>query len=252
VDGGLGFLQGLGFTIADDSGSPVSGDASGLLAAHQVHADTAVDLARECEWVFLVDVDAPLCGAAGAARVFGPQKGLDPGQVDLVDSALSRWASLLGAEALALIPGTGAAGGVAFAALATMGARIESGAAYVASLIGLDDALAQADLVITGEGSFDGQSWAAGAGDAVVGKAPGVVIAMAARRGIPVGVVAGVVDVAPDDLRRHGVTGAASLVRFAGTPQRAMQDPARWLGMATTALLAELDVGTTTASDEPG
>lgn len=253
VDGGLGFLQGLGFAITDVDGVPVSGDASGLLAAHRVDAGTAPESARGCEWVFLVDVDAPLCGATGAASVFGPQKGLDPSGVEQVDSGLVRWARLLGAEESARIPGTGAAGGVAFAALATMGARIESGASYVASLIGLEECLARADLVITGEGSFDGQSWATdgyGESTALVGKAPGVVIAMAARRGIPVCVVAGVVDVQPDDLHRHGVSAAASLVQMAGSSERAMREPAHWLAAATRALLADLDVGATSAGNK--
>lgn len=249
VDGGLGFLQGLGFTITDADGAPVSGDASGLLTAHRVEAGTSPGSTRECEWVFLVDVDAPLRGVTGAAQVFGPQKGLDPFQVAEVDAGLRRWAGVLGAEGLASIPGTGAAGGVAFAALATMAARIESGASYVASLIGLDEAIAQSDLVITGEGSFDGQSWAAAAGDGLVGKAPGVVIAMSAQRSIPVAVVAGVVDVEPADLRRHGVSAAVSLVECAGNRGRAMQDPVRWLGLATRTLLADLEVATTTRNE---
>ena len=106
------------------------------------------------------DVEHPLLGPMGAARVFGPQKGADDETVDLLERRLTAWADDLDAAAghrVRDLRGAGAAGGLG-AALFALGARRESGAAVIAAHTGLDADLAAADLVITGEGRFDDQS----------------------------------------------------------------------------------------------
>ena len=130
-------------------------------------------------------------GLAGAAEVYGPQKGATPAQVRELAGGLRRLAALVasatGTETAATdwsqAPGSGAAGGVGFAARAVLGAEPRPGIGLVLDLVGFDAALARAALVITGEGSLDTQS--------LSGKVPVGVARAAARRGIPVTAVAG-------------------------------------------------------------
>ena len=136
------------------------------------------------------DVNNPLIGALGATAVFGPQKGVAPGDVAALDATLGRFAALaeraLGRD-VARQPGAGAAGGLGFA-LQLVGGTFASGAEVVAGLIGLDAALADADWAITGEGRSDRQT--------LLAKAPFVVARHAAAHGVPVTLVSGAVDAA--------------------------------------------------------
>lgn len=118
----------------------------------------------------LVDVDSPLLGPSGAARVFAPQKGATPEQVDELEARLETLAALMGGNPRA--PGTGAAGGTGYG-LACWGARLVPGAAAVGEVVGLPRLLAEADVVITGEGRFDETS--------LRGKTCGQVLSLAGR-----------------------------------------------------------------------
>ena len=185
IDGGIGLLQALGFRIDDDQGRAVSPDLRGLLRAHAVSAPASLPTVV---WFGLVDVTAPLCGPTGAIA-FAPQKGVAVDRLDEVDAGLARWAGLLtGLRGInpVDVPGAGAAGGVGAALIAALGATVERGADAVADLIGLDDALAACEAVITGEGRFDGTTAA--------GKAPWIVIERATARQVPVHVIAGSID----------------------------------------------------------
>lgn len=209
-DGGAGALTALGAIVRDADGRPVPSGAAGLARAASFDADDLI--APPVDGILVLsDVRAPLLGPHGAARVFGPQKGADPDQVDRIETALTRWARVVGAAAD--VAGAGAAGGCGYGLL-VWGAQLASGADAVAETIGLDVALAGAHRVITGEGSYDSQS--------LLGKAPGVVRAYAEARGVPVSVVAG----------RFGVAAGAddvSLVELAGSASAALADPRRWL-----------------------
>ena len=182
IDGGIGLLQALGFRIDDAHGREVTPDLRGLLRAHEVSAPASRPRAA---WHGLVDVTAPLCGPTGAIA-FAPQKGVPAERLDEVDAGLARWAGLLagldGVDPVD-VPGAGAAGGVGAALIAALGATVERGADAVANMIGLDDALAVCDAVITGEGRFDRTTAA--------GKAPWIVIERATARHVPVHVIAG-------------------------------------------------------------
>ena len=138
------------------------------------------------------DVSNPLCGPLGATAIFGPQKGVRDDQREAIDRTLARFAALAEAavhsapdDPVAHRPGAGAAGGLGFA-LQLIGGRFASGAEVVASLIGLDDALRDADWVITGEGRTDAQT--------LLGKAPYVVAQAAGRAGVPVSLLSGAID----------------------------------------------------------
>ncbi|MEQ6897780.1 glycerate kinase [Microbacterium sp. KR10-403] len=213
TDGGAGMLRALGARFAGGDGlRGLDGvgtvDVSGLRTPPRGGA------------LVLSDVTNPLRGPRGAATVFGPQKGLAPDDIEGADAALRHWARALAAalpDADADALGAGAAGGTGFA-LQAWGAQLVSGAAEVAGLVGLAEAAAAASLIITGEGSYDGQSAA--------GKAPAHVAAVAGASGVPVVLVAG--RIAPD-ADTAGFAASLSLSELAGSENAALADPARWL-----------------------
>ena len=186
TDGGAGLAQALGARVLDSTGNelPVGGAALAEVATLDLR-----ELRSRLEGVRVLvasDVTHPLLGPDGAAAVFGPQKGASPAEVEQLDAALARWAAVV-AEAtgtdFAGASGAGAAGGAGFGALALLGGEMRSGIELVLDLIGFDQQLAGASLVVTGEGSLDAQSLA--------GKAPVGVLERARAAGVPVVVVAG-------------------------------------------------------------
>lgn len=213
TDGGTGMLRALGARFLDARAAEAAPGARGL--GDIVSADLS-GLRPAPEVRVLTDVTNPLTGARGAAAVFGPQKGLtDPSDQQQTDAALERLARLLALDPA--VPGSGAAGGVG-AALIAWGGTLLPGAAEVAHLIGLADAIAAADGVVTGEGAYDGQS-----GD---GKVPSFVASLAAASGVDAVLVAG--RIAPDaDLAPF--TASASLTEVAGSSASALADTRRWL-----------------------
>ena len=217
TDGGAGALAALGARFRDAAGAPLP--AGGGALRHLA----AVDLAGlrppppggvTC----LSDVRAPLLGPAGAAAVFGPQKGADPGQVARLEQGLARLADCLGGDPGA--PGAGAAGGTGYGFAAAWGALITPGAPQLGQVAGLDRALAGAALVISGEGRYDQTS--------ATGKVVGVVFAAATAAGVPGALVAGQIAADPPP----GVTGAIALADLAGGAPLAVADPGRWLRVA--------------------
>jgi glycerate kinase len=196
TDGGAGMLAALGARVLGADGEPVGREVAGRRVAGGADLElvAALDLAGlhpafrsgEASLTLAADVDNPLTGLDGAAAVYGPQKGASPAEVARLDAGLERWAAVVAAtvgKEWSAAPGGGAAGGVGFAAMAVLGARMQPGIELVLELTGLEARLAGADLVITGEGSLDGQSLA--------GKAPVGVARAAARHGVPVVAVAG-------------------------------------------------------------
>jgi glycerate kinase len=225
TDGGTGLLAALGARFSDSSGRPVAPGGRGLGAIAAVDLSGLPALPHGGVDV-LTDVTHPLRGPRGAAAVFGPQKGADADDIAVLDACLGRLADLLDADPQ--LPGSGAAGGSGFGLLA-WGARLVPGAAAVAELVGLRTAVAEASVVVTGEGSFDGQS----AG----GKAPDLVQRWASEAGVPVSLVAG--RIAPDASTAAFVR-AVSLTALAGSGEAALQEPARWLVEAGRALAADI------------
>ncbi|MFG3688485.1 glycerate kinase [Micromonospora sp. NPDC047740] len=217
TDGGTGALRALGLRLRDAQGRDLP--LGGAALADLDHVDTTELLPAPPGGVqLLVDVTAPLTGPAGAAAVYGPQKGAEPADVTLLDAALRRLAEQAGGHPDE--PGAGAAGGTAYGLAALWGARIVPGATMIGELVGLTDALAGADVVLTGEGRFDETS--------LTGKVVGSLLAAAASAAVPVGVAAGQVGGPVPG----SVSAAVSLVELAGSVDAALGDPARWLVQA--------------------
>jgi len=224
TDGGAGLLQALGARVLDSRGGPV-GRGGGAL-----HDVAALDLAglhpalSSAEVTLAADVDNPLTGPDGAAEVYGPQKGASPAEVAVLDAGLRRWAAVVAAAVgrdWSHAPGSGAAGGVGFAARAVLGAGSRPGIGLVLELAGFAAALDGADLVITGEGSLDTQSLA--------GKAPVGVARAAARLGIPVIAVAGRSTLTEAELATAGITAVYPLSDLEPDPERSLAEAAELL-----------------------
>lgn len=158
---------------------------------------------RGAEFVVACDVGNPLYGPEGAAHIFAAQKGATNEQVEQLDAGLRKLTDRLGLHDLANAPGAGAAGGVGFAMMAFFGARMVSGANLLLDVIGLKERIANADLVITGEGRFDNQS--------LHGKGPIAVAEMAMAAGKPCVVLAGSLGPGFENAYAHGVTAALSI-----------------------------------------
>ncbi|MBO4163155.1 glycerate kinase family protein [Micromonospora antibiotica] len=213
-DGGAGLFTALGATPLDDAGRALPYGGAALTA---VAALDGVPRLRGVTLVAATDVDNPLLGLHGASNVYGPQKGADRADVLLLDAALERWAAVLERDlpgcppGLGTLPGGGAAGGLGAAILA-LGGRCESGIDLVSRAIGLEAALDDCDLVITGEGSFDHQS--------LRGKVVAGVAGAARDRGVPCVVLAGRVSTGRREAASAGVTEAYSLVDHFGGEER--------------------------------
>ena len=193
-DGGAGMLQALGFGLFDQSGNPIARGAHGLLSLHTVDTSRVPQELFESNFHVACDVRNPLCGAHGAAAVFAPQKGARPEDIPTLDAALAHFAAVVAearGEDLSGVAGAGAAGGLGFALLTLLCARLSPGVETVIDMIGLREALRDTDLVLTGEGRLDGQT--------AFGKAPVGVARAAKERGIPVVAIGGSVseDAAP-------------------------------------------------------
>ena len=228
TDGGTGALAALGACFLDAGGAPLprgGGALRGLAAVDLAGLRPPPPGGVSC----LTDVGAPLLGPAGAAAVFGPQKGAGPAEVAALEEGLTRLAGLLGGDPDE--PGAGAAGGCGYGFAAAWGARLRPGAAELAAIAGLPQALADADLVITGEGQYDATSLrgkVVGAVCVLAGSAPG----RESRAAVPVAIVAGRLAAMPPE----GVR-AVELTALAGGGRAAMDEPGRWLAEAG-ALLA--------------
>ena len=154
--------------------------------------DGGVDMkALGAEVVLASDVNNPLCGPEGAARVFAPQKGATAAQVEELEERLCSFACKTEEEGwappeLARHPGAGAAGGLGYALMAYLGARMQSGIETVLSQLRFDEAVKGADLVLTGEGRSDRQT--------LMGKAPVGVLHHGIKVGVPVALLSGAVD----------------------------------------------------------
>lgn len=206
TDGGAGLVRALGAGLLDAAGREIPDGGGALAALDRIALAGLRERTGGVRFVVASDVDNPLTGAAGAAAVYAPQKGAGPAQVLELDDALGHWADVI-AEATGAdhrhSPGAGAAGGVGFAAVALLGAEFRRGIDLVLDLVGFRDSLADADLVITGEGALDEQT--------LRGKAPAGVAAVARAAGVPVVAVCGRSMLAASRLEEAGIAAAYAL-----------------------------------------
>ncbi|WXL24149.1 glycerate kinase [Ectopseudomonas mendocina] len=206
-DGGAGLLQALGARLLDSDGQPLASGGGALAGLKTIDLSGLDPRIGHVSFEVAADVDNPLCGPKGASAVFGPQKGANPQQVSELDAALQHYASVV-AQTLgqdhSQVPGTGAAGGLGFAARAFLNAGFRPGVELIAELSGLAQSIVGATLVITGEGRFDSQS--------LHGKTPIGVARVAQAANVPVIVLAGSLGDGYQEMYQVGIQAAFSLV----------------------------------------
>jgi glycerate kinase len=233
TDGGAGLIQGLGGRLLDATGNDLPPGGAALRSLHALDLRRLVDLS-DVDVVVASDVDNPLLGRDGAGPVYGPQKGASPDDLRVLEAGLRRWADLAEAATRNPVrgrPGAGAAGGVGFAALAFLDARVEPGIGYLLDLLDFAGKAQGARLVITGEGSLDAQS--------LRGKAPVGVARAASRAGVPVVAVAGRRSLTGEQLRRARIHAAYALTDIEPDVNRCMRHAGPLLEQLTVAIADE-------------
>lgn len=224
TDGGAGLLQALGARLLDRHGEDLEPGGAPLAVLERVDLRGLDPRLRQVEVVVACDVDNPLTGPTGAAAVYGPQKGADVHEVEILDTSLARFADLVARETgrdLREAAGAGAAGGVGFAALAVLDAQLRPGIDLVLELVDFQTHLADVDLVVVGEGALDGQS--------LHGKAPIGVTRLARAAGAAVVAVCGVNLLGAEELAAAEIEAAYALSDLEPDPQVSMRDAARLL-----------------------
>jgi glycerate kinase len=205
TDGGVGLAQALGWRFADSEGRAVGpGELEGLRSI-----DGRDRTAPPCPVVGLCDVANPLLGAGGAARTFGPQKGASRVEVETLERGLTSLAEIVRLETgveLADRPHAGAGGGIGAGLIAFCGADLIDGFGFVAETVGLEEAIANADLVITGEGRLDRGSLA--------GKVTGGVARLARKARVSALAVCGEVALSSEETAQLGFAATVGAPSF--------------------------------------
>jgi glycerate kinase len=223
TDGGAGMVEALGARLYDADHHRLRPGGAALSSLAVLDLSAMRDL-RDVTVVVACDVNNPLTGPRGAAAVYGPQKGADHHQVQLLDMALDHWADVVADridQDLREKAGAGSAGGVGFGAMALLGAELRSGIELVLDLIEFDAQLEGVDWVVVGEGSLDEQT--------LHGKAPVGVTARSRRAGAHVLAVCGRLAVDEAHLRSVGIEAAYALTDLDPDPKVCMRDAARLL-----------------------
>ncbi|HCT7983698.1 TPA: glycerate kinase [Serratia liquefaciens] len=206
-DGGAGMMQALGARLLDENRQALPPGGAALAQLAYIDLSGVDPRLQQVNITAACDVDNPLCGANGASAVFGLQKGATPEMVTQLDAALRHYGTLLeqatGREVINA-PGAGAAGGMGAALLGMLNARLRPGIEIVIETLQLEEALRDADLVITGEGRLDSQS--------IHGKTPIGVARVAKRFGLPVIGIAGSLSKDYQVVHQHGIDAAFSVL----------------------------------------
>jgi glycerate kinase len=236
-DGGTGLATALGMRFLDAHGQPLAGNGANL--QHICHIDgsaldgrlTTTRLEVAC------DVDNPMLGNLGAARVYAPQKGATPDDVSALERGLTNLAAVIQrdlGQQVGDLPGGGAAGGMGAGLKAFFDAQLQPGAQLVLELLQVETAIAAADLVLTGEGRLDYQTG--------FGKAPGAVAALACKHAVPCIAIAGMLDDSAYRLHDSGFSAVFSLCPGPVPLQQAIDHAAQYLLLATEQIMRCLQV----------
>lgn len=217
-DGGMGMAQALGVKFLDGKDQALSGNAQNLKAIAQIDLTKMKVNPKTIEIIILSDVNNPLCGENGAAKVFGPQKGAKANQIKILDEGLQHYAEKLKEvynRDFASIPGAGAAGGLGAGLMAFLNATSKSGIDEILQLIEIEPAIQTADLVITGEGRIDGQS--------LSGKAPIGIAKIAKRYNVPTIALVGSQSLDIEAVYQTGIAGVFDIINQPMTLEQAIQ-----------------------------
>lgn len=224
-DCGIGMLQALGYEFLDVNGNPVGRGGGELGKIASIDSRGAMRELKECSFEIACDVTNPLCGTKGASAVYGPQKGASITMVQQLDDACCHFADIVMREQgndYRNYPGAGAAGGLGFAFLSFLNARLRLGIEIVMEQLNVEQELKNADYLITGEGKLDTQT--------AMGKAPVGIASLAKRHGVTVIALAGSLEADAKRCNDYGmdaifsITNAPISLQQAIHPQTATQN----------------------------
>ena len=207
TDAGTGMAAALGWRFLDTDGQQFTPTGETLVTIAQILPPENQTILQSVSIEVACDVANPLFGTDGAAFMYGPQKGATPETVIRLDAGLRHLATLVREQLgfdLADIPGAGAAGGAGFGAMAFLSATLRPGVDLVFETVGFDVHLANADLVLTGEGKLDEQT--------LHGKLLAGVCRRAGRVDVPVVAICGTLELEPTQIQALGLTAAFSIL----------------------------------------
>jgi glycerate 2-kinase len=237
-DGGSGMLRALGVRFLDAAGHDLPAGGAALSQLARIDVSGLDPRLAQCVINVACDVNNPLTGENGASAIFGPQKGATAEVVRELDAALHHYAEVIRMQLgrdVEHIPGSGAAGGMGAAMVAFTPARLRPGSEIVMEAVKLDAAVADADLVITGEGRIDSQT--------IRGKTPHGVATVAKRHGKPVIGIAGCLTPDVSVVHEHGIDAVFSVLDSACTVEQALAAAADNLRRAARNVAAVVAIG---------
>ena len=211
-DGGAGMIQALGVKLLDKDGEEIGFGGGELKKITRIDINYMDKRLSNTKVLVASDVDNPLCGPKGASKIYGPQKGATPEIIEELDESLAHFAEVIKRDLskdVKDIPGAGAAGGLGAGLIAFLDAELKPGIEIMIEIVKLEQAIKDADLVITGEGKIDSQT--------IYGKVPIGVARIAKKYNIPVIAVAAIIGDDADIVHQYGIS---SLISVTGTPMR--------------------------------
>jgi glycerate kinase len=221
-DAGTGMAAAIGYRFLDRQGNELKPAGENLLLIKSIIDTELLFRPTEISIQVACDVDNPLYGKRGAACVYGPQKGASPQAVMKLDKGLINFARIVMekyGKDVSHLPGAGAAGGLGAGAVAFLNATLKPGTDLCMDITGFEEIMRNADLIITGEGRLDNQTFH--------GKVIDGVTTLAGKYKKPVLAVCGDIKLDPKVLKDHGISGSASLVDYFGTPDIAIKNAAK-------------------------
>ncbi|KZR09375.1 glycerate kinase [Enterobacter hormaechei subsp. steigerwaltii] len=237
-DGGAGMVQALGVKLLDAKAQPVGPGGGELASLAHIDLSGLDKRLADCRIEVACDVTNPLIGEAGASAVFGPQKGATPEMVRTLDNALAHYAKIIARDLdidVLNLAGGGAAGGMGAALYAFCGAQLRQGIEIVTDALHLDEQVADADLVITGEGRIDSQT--------IHGKVPVGLARVAKRYNKPVIGIAGSLTADVGVVHEHGLDAVFSVIYTICSLEDALENAQQNVQMAARNIAAVIKMG---------
>lgn len=217
-DGGVGMLQAMGYEFLGADGREIEFGGECLSQIHTINKTVASEKFRDCEFRVACDVSNILYGDKGATYVFGPQKGADSAMLKMLDDNLKHYAEITSKEMnidITNIEGGGAAGGLGAAFHGYLNGQLESGVELIMDVLGVEEELKNANLVITGEGQLDAQT--------TMGKVPAGMANLAKKYNIPVIAVGGSLTEDAYKLNQYGIDAVFSIQSSPVSIEKAME-----------------------------
>lgn len=227
-DAGIGMLAALGFRFLDKEGKELNPCGGNLERIDRIDESVVDPLLKETSFMIACDVNNPFSGKDGAAFIYAPQKGASPEMVEKLDAGLKHYSQVIKRQKnvdIENIPGAGAAGGMGGGLLPFFNAELKSGIETILDILHFEEALQDADLVLTGEGKLDEQT--------AMGKALGGILKAASKKDVPVIAIGGGVE-AVDKLNEMGFTAVLSIQQQPISLELAMQKEIALRNIETT------------------